>query len=99
MPRSCSHHIGVFVLFRSLQFAEAFHLMKKHRINMNLMYDHNPVVFLDNTDTFVRQLDRPSYINLFLTDLRFNRTVATLFIHSPIGALELMTRRQISQAS
>ena len=54
----------------SLQFGVAFELMKKHRINMNLMYDHNPAVFHANTETFVRQLDLPNNINLFLTDLR-----------------------------
>ena len=55
-----------------MQFGAAFELMKRHRINMNLMYDHNPTAFLSNVDTFVRQLDLPANINLFLTDLRFD---------------------------
>ena len=37
---------------------------------MNVMYDHNPTAFHSNTETFVRQLDLPANINLFLTDLR-----------------------------
>ena len=56
----------------SLQFDAAFDTMKRHRINMNLMYDHNPAVFHSSTETFVRQLDLPANINLFLTNLRLD---------------------------
>ena len=70
----------ISVVVDSLQFGVAFELMKKHRINMNLMYDHNPAQFHTNTETFVRQLDLPTNINLFLTDLRFNNTVAYYFM-------------------
>jgi len=52
--------------------------MKKHRINMNLMYDHNPAAFHANAETFVRQLDQPTNISLFLTDLRSVWSVAFL---------------------
>ena len=68
------------VTFNSLRFDVAFDLMKRHRINMNLMYDHNPAAFHSNTETFVRQLDVPANINLFLTDLRLDHeTLNTLY--------------------
>jgi len=71
----CHLHVLCFVLLLcSVRFDTAFDLMKKHRINMNLMYDHNPAAFHANTETFVCQLDLPANINLFLTDLRFNDT-------------------------
>jgi len=63
--------LNVYVTVGSLQFGAAFDLMKKHRINISLMYDHNPAAFHANSETFVRQLDLPTNINLFLTDLRF----------------------------
>lgn len=45
--------------------------MRKHRVNMNILYDHNPKSFLDNLEEFVKQVDAPNLINLFLTELRF----------------------------
>ncbi|NXS21232.1 ELP1 protein, partial [Mystacornis crossleyi] len=60
-----------------LMFREAFQCMRKLRINLNLLYDHNPkaslpsfLVFLENTETFIRQIDSVNYINLFFTELR-----------------------------
>lgn len=32
-------------LIDSLKYVECIHLMKRHRIDMNLLYDHNPEVF------------------------------------------------------
>nr|XP_021392787.1 elongator complex protein 1 isoform X2 [Lonchura striata domestica] len=53
-----------------LMFKEAFQCMRKLRINLNLLYDHNPKVFLENTETFIRQIDSVNYINLFVTELK-----------------------------
>ncbi|NWV43544.1 ELP1 protein, partial [Grantiella picta] len=60
-----------------LMFKEAFQCMRKLRINLNLLYDHNPkaslpssLVFLENTETFIRQIDSVNYINLFFTELK-----------------------------
>ncbi|NWH92099.1 ELP1 protein, partial [Aegithalos caudatus] len=60
-----------------LMFREAFQCMRKLRINLNLLYDHNPkaslptsLVFLENTETFIRQIDSVNYINLFFTELK-----------------------------
>ena len=54
----------------SLQFGEAFNLMRKHRINMNLIHDHSPTVFTENVDKFIRQVANVNHINLFLSDLQ-----------------------------
>ncbi|NWZ93764.1 ELP1 protein, partial [Nesospiza acunhae] len=60
-----------------LMFREAFQCMRKLRINLNLLYDHNPkaslpssLAFLENTETFIRQIDSVNYINLFFTELK-----------------------------
>ncbi|NXU95346.1 ELP1 protein, partial [Xiphorhynchus elegans] len=60
-----------------LMFREAFECMRRLRINFNLLYDHNPkasmprsIVFLENTETFIRQIDSVNYINLFFTELK-----------------------------
>ncbi|XP_051785859.1 elongator complex protein 1 [Erpetoichthys calabaricus] len=62
-----------------LMFKEAFDCMRKHRINLNLLYDHNPKVFLDNVEVFLNQIDSVSYINLFLTDLSDEDVTKTMY--------------------
>lgn len=52
-----------------LEFKKAFEIMKKHRINLNLMFDHNPKLFLENTIKFVEDVGSVPNINLFLTEL------------------------------
>ncbi|XP_073676235.1 elongator complex protein 1 [Garra rufa] len=63
----------------SLRFKDAFECMRKLRINLNLIYDHNPTVFLDNIEMFLKQIDSISYINLFLTELKEEDTTTTMY--------------------
>ncbi|XP_056137038.1 elongator complex protein 1 isoform X2 [Lampris incognitus] len=63
----------------SLRFRDAFVCMRKLRINLNLIYDHNPKVFLDNIKTFLAQLNTINYINLFLTELKEEDTTKTMY--------------------
>ncbi|XP_048360369.1 elongator complex protein 1 [Sphaerodactylus townsendi] len=62
-----------------IQFKEAFECMRKLRINLNLLYDHNPKVFLDNVETFIKQVDSVNYINLFLTELKEEDFTKTMY--------------------
>ncbi|XP_034996299.1 elongator complex protein 1 isoform X1 [Zootoca vivipara] len=62
-----------------LQFKEAFECMRKLRINLNLIYDHNPKVFLENVETFIKQIDSVSFINLFLTELKEEDYTKTMY--------------------
>uniref|UniRef100_A0A3B3UYP6 Elongator complex protein 1 n=1 Tax=Poecilia latipinna TaxID=48699 RepID=A0A3B3UYP6_9TELE len=62
-----------------LKFREAFECMRKLRINLNLIYDHNPKVFLENVETFITQLDSINHINLFLTELKEEDTTCTMY--------------------
>ena len=45
--------------------------MRTHRINMNLLVDHNHRAFLSNVARFVDQINNVAHINLFLTDLMY----------------------------
>ncbi|XP_060570172.1 putative elongator complex protein 1 [Ruditapes philippinarum] len=62
-----------------LQYVEAFTIMRKHRINMNLLYDHNPEMFLQNIKLFVQQIAAVNHINLFLTDLIEEDVTVTMY--------------------
>ncbi|XP_031424858.1 elongator complex protein 1 isoform X2 [Clupea harengus] len=63
----------------SLRFRDAFEVMRKQRINLNLLYDHNTKVFLENVELFLKQVDSISHINLFLTELREEDTTKTMY--------------------
>ncbi|KAM6473113.1 elongator complex protein 1 [Liasis olivaceus] len=76
----------------SLQFKEAFECMRKLRINLNLLYDHSPKVFLKNVETFIKQIDSVNYINLFLTELKEEDFTKTMYPPpDPTSVCELHT--------
>ncbi|VDN26204.1 unnamed protein product [Gongylonema pulchrum] len=50
-------------------FREAAVMMKKHRIDMNLFYDHNPEHFMGHIGQFVDDLNCAELLNLFITSL------------------------------
>ncbi|BFZ01620.1 hypothetical protein BsWGS_04659 [Bradybaena similaris] len=58
---------------------EAFLMMRKHRISLNLLHDHNPSYFLAHIDHFVSQINNPGYINVFLTDLTEEDVTKTMY--------------------
>ncbi|KAL1776415.1 Elongator complex 1 [Sigmodon hispidus] len=63
----------------NLKFKEAFECMRKLRINLNLIHDHNPKVFLENVETFVKQIDSVNHINLFFTELKEEDVTKTMY--------------------
>ncbi|KAF5903355.1 elongator complex protein 1 [Clarias magur] len=62
-----------------LKFIDAFECMRKLRINLNLIYDHNPSAFLENTELFLKQINSVNYTNLFLTELKEEDTTQTMY--------------------
>ncbi|KAK2848777.1 hypothetical protein Q5P01_008611 [Channa striata] len=75
----------------SLKFREAFECMRKLRINLNLIYDHNPKAFLENIEIFITQLNSINYINLFLTELKEEDTVSTMYPHPESNPVQLQS--------
>lgn len=64
------------------KYREAFLTCRKHRIDLNILYDHDPAAFMQHLTSFVEQIDAVDYINLFLSGLKY---VAPLFfglVHS-----------------
>ncbi|TPX36697.1 hypothetical protein SmJEL517_g01227 [Synchytrium microbalum] len=53
-----------------LDFQTAFIHSRKHRIDLNLLFDHNPALFMDNLKLFITQIEDPDYLNLFLSSLK-----------------------------
>nr|XP_003463826.1 elongator complex protein 1 [Cavia porcellus]XP_013001319.1 elongator complex protein 1 [Cavia porcellus] len=74
-----------------LMFKEAFECMRKLRINLNLIHDHNPKVFLENVETFIRQIDSVNHINLFFTELKEEDVTKTMYPPPVTSSAQLST--------
>ncbi|EAL65378.1 elongation protein 1 [Dictyostelium discoideum AX4] len=62
------------------QYLSAFLTMRRNRIDMNFIYDHNPTDFIRHIEEFVDQIQQIDYLNLFISSLRDEDTTKTLFI-------------------
>ncbi|KAJ2949398.1 hypothetical protein O0L34_g15312 [Tuta absoluta] len=65
----------------SLKYREAFDLMRKQRINLNLIHDHNPAKFLNSIDVFLANI-KNSWLSLFLSDLENSDVTKTMYSSS-----------------
>ncbi|KAJ3326607.1 hypothetical protein HDU76_012780, partial [Blyttiomyces sp. JEL0837] len=62
-----------------LDFLNAFKLCRKHRVDMNLLIDHAPAVFMENVGKFVRDIDDPDFLNLFVSSVSDTDVTVTMF--------------------
>ncbi|XP_050068179.1 elongator complex protein 1 [Anopheles maculipalpis] len=54
----------------ALQYYEAFDIMRKERIDLNLLFDHDPARFMEHLAShFLTQITNVHWLNLFITDL------------------------------
>ncbi|KAG5450269.1 putative elongator complex protein 1 [Clonorchis sinensis] len=56
-------------LLNSGNYTEALLLMRRHRVNMNLLHDHNPSTFRKNIGILLQQVEDPELLTLFISDL------------------------------
>lgn len=61
------------------EYSKAFDLLRKERINLNLLIDHDPVKFLDNLDHFVENIADIHWLNLFLSDIKDEDVTVTMY--------------------
>lgn len=71
-------------------------LMRKHRINMNLLFDHNPDTFLSDTVHIIQQVGDVHLINLFLSSLQDEDTTKTVYKDS---YLDVTLRKQVYETT
>ncbi|ELR18862.1 elongator complex protein 1, putative [Acanthamoeba castellanii str. Neff] len=77
-PRMLSLSVVKDLLDRH-EYRTVFTLMRNHRIDLNLFYDHNPQDFLSRVEDFIKQVDRVDFLNLFLSSLSDEDVTTTLF--------------------
>ncbi|OXU28995.1 hypothetical protein TSAR_015024 [Trichomalopsis sarcophagae] len=80
-PRALSLAIiGNFI--DKLDYHKAFDLMRKQRIDLNLLYDHNPQSFIEHAEKFVQDVKNANWLSLFLTDLKDEDVTRTTYASS-----------------
>lgn len=62
---------GIRSLIEEKNYARAFSYCRSQRVDMNILYDHKPEQFLSCVGLFLDQLKEVSYIDLFLSSLRY----------------------------
>ncbi|KAL6440916.1 hypothetical protein ACFW04_003370 [Cataglyphis niger] len=77
-PRALSLHILKSHL-DNCNYRIAFDIMKKQRINLNLIYDHDPKLFMDNAEKFVEEIAKPNWLSLFLSELQNEDITSTMY--------------------
>lgn len=62
---------GIRKLIEEKNYKKAFTNCRTQRVDMNILYDHAPEQFLSNVPLFIDQVKKISYIDLFLSSLRY----------------------------
>jgi len=61
----------IFLPFDSGNYRKAFFACRKHRVDLNVLVEHNQAAFLEHLASFVDQIHEVDHINLFLTSLGY----------------------------
>jgi elongator complex protein 1 len=64
---------------KALNFRSAFVACRKNRIDLNILYDDSPERFMEHIRTFIEQVSEVDYLNLFLSNLRNEDTLVTMY--------------------
>ncbi|KAJ1921502.1 putative elongator complex protein 1 [Mycoemilia scoparia] len=60
-------------------YHSAFLACRSNRIDMNILYDHNPEQFIEKVGDFIEQVKNVDYLNLFVSDLKDEDVTKTLY--------------------
>ncbi|XP_046821517.1 elongator complex protein 1 isoform X2 [Vespa crabro] len=77
-PRALSLYI-IGEHLKKCEYLAAFNLMRKQRINLNLIYDYEPLIFLQNAKKFVEDITNPQWLSLFLSELQNEDVTCTIY--------------------
>lgn len=61
---------GIRQSIESKDYKTAFLACRSHRVDMNILHDHEPAQFMDSVDIFIDQVQKVEHIDLFLSQLR-----------------------------
>ncbi|KAJ2850769.1 putative elongator complex protein 1 [Coemansia brasiliensis] len=61
------------------EYRQALLTCRTNRIDMNILYDHAPATFMTDLDEFVKQVNDPDLLNLFVSGLRDEDVTQTMY--------------------
>ena len=61
------------------RYRAAFLACRRHRIDLNILYDHDPAAFREHLADFVSQIKEIDYLNLFLSGLKDEDVNVTMY--------------------
>ena len=70
----CLHYMAT--LLQSKSYHEAFQLLRRNRMDMNLLVDHDITQFITDIPLFLNQITCPTYLNMFITSLKNTNSLA-----------------------
>lgn len=62
------------------KYFKAFDLLRKERINLNVLCDLNPLKFIKDLNEFIIQVKDTSWISLFITELENKNYLNTVYV-------------------
>ncbi|RBR06084.1 uncharacterized protein FIESC28_11195 [Fusarium coffeatum] len=70
---------GIRNLIDEKNYSRAFSYCRTQRVDMNILYDHQPEQFLTNVGLFLDQIPDVAHIDLFLSSLRAEDVTQTMY--------------------
>lgn len=61
---------GVRQNINDKKYKKAFLLCRSHRVDMNILHDHDPDAFIKDVSSFIDQVEKIEHVDLFLSQLR-----------------------------
>lgn len=61
------------------QYFEVFRMLRKQRINLNVIFDHDPDAFFKNVRYIVNSITDPMYLSTFITELENDNVARKMF--------------------
>ena len=62
--------VGIRSNINEKKYRKAFFACRNHRVDMNILHDHDPQQFISNVRLFLDQVQKVEHIDLFLSQLR-----------------------------
>jgi len=78
---------GIRKSIAALDYKAAFFACRNQRVDMNIIYDHDPQGFIAHIADFIKQVKKVEHIDLFLSQLRDEDVSKTMY-HDTIKAVQ-----------
>lgn len=88
---------GIRDSIKRKKYKKAFLACRNHRVDMNILHDHDPQQFISNIDVFIDQVQKVGHIDLFLSQLREEDSSKTMYKETLPSATDMQTS-QVTEA-